>query len=153
MSCVLFFLFFFLTSFSLMYFLKYISTLLFCCSMSPPPLFFNHFCRFVFFLYFILQLAICSGFAFWLCVFISFVFSCLISFLGSYVCLVVLFLFVLFDSVFTSFVCVHVFPCFCFCVILLLPFVWSFVCIFFLNPLYCCNEQLQGLGSPTGSQV
>ena len=85
--------------------------------------FFNHFCRFVFFLYFILQLAICSGFAFWLCVFISFVFSCLISFLGSYVCLVVLLLFDLFGSVlFLVCVCVSLFL-FLFVSFYFLPFV------------------------------
>ena len=55
--------------------------LLFCCTVFFPPLFFlHHFCWFVFFLCFILQLALCIGFDFWFCVFVRFLFNCFLYF-------------------------------------------------------------------------
>ena len=77
---------------------------------------------------FILQLAHCFGFAFRLCVSVSFNPNCLILFLSSSVCLVFLLLFVLFSSVF-GFFYVWVFPCFCFC---LIDFVSTISQVFFL---------------------
>ena len=88
-------------------------------------LFLYHFCKFVLFLCFILQLAICFGFVFCFCVFVSFLYTCFISFLGSFVCLVVLLRFILFGSVFVSCVCVCLLVSVFVCLILLLPFVWG----------------------------
>ena len=91
-------------------------------------IFFNHFCKFCFLALFFS--GHCFGYVFRLCVFVSFNPNCLISFLSSSVCLVVLLLFVLFGSVFVSFMCVCV-PCFSSCLILFLPFLQGFVCLFF----------------------
>ena len=123
--------------------------MLFCCSVFFPLFsflfFLNHFCLFVLFLFFILQLALL-----WFCIlvlcFCLFSFY-LILFLCSFVCLLVLLLFVLFSSVFVSFVSVCVFLSFCFCLFDFtfyhLPGVWLGVFCFF-NPLYCWEERLVG---------
>ena len=109
-----------------------ISMLFFCYSVFYPLslflFFLNHFCQFVLFLCFILQLALCLGFVFGFCVFVSFLFNCLISFLSSFVYLVVLSLFDLLGSVFVSFVCVRV-SLFLFLSVwfYFLPFVWGFI--------------------------
>ena len=73
------------------------------------------------------------------CVFLSFVFNCLISFLGPFVCLVLLLFFLFFGFVFVSGVCVCVCLCFClfcFAFTICLEFCLSFCCWWWWSCLF-----------------
>ena len=93
-------------------------------------------------------------FCFLFCVFVSFVFNCLISFWGSFVCVVVLFFFVFFGSVFVSFGCVSLFLFFdlWFCFYHLSGVLFVFFSSS-LIPFIAMTSSLQGPGSPTGSRA